>query len=65
MTNANVDAIFSRQHSSLLKDDVILAHGPKMGNLFTYTALSTPAPTGEGTLYSYSNDPPEPMLWHH
>ena len=65
MTEADVNVIFSKHHSSFSKDNVILAYGPKISNLFTYTAISIPAPTGEATHYSYSNDPPEPTLWHH
>ena len=50
MTNADVYVIFGKHHSTLSKDNIILACRSKMGNLFTYMALSIPAPTGEGTL---------------
>jgi hypothetical protein len=63
MTNANVDVIFSKDHSLLSVDNQIIAHGPKISNLFIYTALATPKATIETA--RYSNDPPEIKLWHH
>ena len=40
MTNANVDVNFSKNHSYLSMDGEILAYGPKISNLFTYTTIS-------------------------
>ena len=57
MMNANVDVIFSRQHSSLLKDNDILAHSPKMGNLFTYTTLSMLSTTIIDLAYNEAHAP--------
>jgi len=59
MTNANVDVIFSKDSSSLTMDDVTLARGPKIHNLFTFMARPT-----EETI-KYSPDTMDINLWHH
>jgi hypothetical protein len=63
MTNANVDVIFRRDSSSMTYNGVLLAHGDKVDNLFTYTALIPPKPQIEYAKISY--EPAEIILWHH
>ena len=62
MTNANVDVNFSKNHSYLSLDGEILAYGPKLSNLFTYTAICTSKETNTAL---HASGPSESMLWHH
>ena len=43
MTSSNVNVMFSKYFSSLTLNGSIIAYGPKINNLFTYTALAIPA----------------------
>ena len=40
ITDANIDVLFGKNYSTLYYDDQILARGPKIDGLFTYTAIS-------------------------
>ena len=63
MTSSIVNVIFSKYISSLTHNSKILAHGPKVNNLFTYVASSaTPEPP---TSANYSTEPSDLSLWHH
>ena len=42
MTNANVNVMFSKNHSTLTLNGQIIARGPKVDNLFVYTASPMP-----------------------
>ena len=63
MTNANVNILFSRYHSLLTLNGQIIARGPKINNLFVYSALLMPKETPEVTYYSPG--PADIVLWHH
>ena len=62
MTNANVDVNFSKNHSYLSMDGEILAYGPKISNLFTYTTICT---SKEDNSALYATGPCKSLLWHH
>ena len=62
MTNSNIDVNFSKNHSYLSMDDEILAYGPKISKLFTYTTMST---SKENHSILYAGGPSESTLWHH
>ena len=61
MTNINV--IFRKHSSTLIYNGQILAHGPKVNNLFTYVAL--PVPPNAPVLANYSAEPFDISLWDH
>ena len=63
MTNANVNVLFSRYHSSLTLNGQIIARGPKIDNLFVYTAL--PMSKEAPKVAYYSTEPADIVLWHH
>ena len=48
---------------ALTLNDVTLAHGPKIDNLFMYTAL--PTSPDSTVMAKYSAEPSEITLWHH
>ena len=62
MTNANIEVILSREHSSLILEGSILAREPKISNLFTNSAYPTTKHTESA---NYSSNIPEATLWHH
>ena len=62
MTNANIDVNFSKNHSYLSMDGEILAYGPKISNLFTYTTICT---SKENNSALYATGPSGSLLWHH
>ena len=62
MTNTNIEVILSREYSSLLLEGSILTRGPKISNLFTYSAYPTTKPAESA---NYSSNVPEATLWHH
>ena len=63
MTNSNVSIIFGKHSSTLTYNSQILAHGPKVNNLFTYIALLVPQTTP--VLANYFTEPSDIFLWHH
>ena len=63
MTNSNVNMIFRKYSSSLALNGVILTHGLKVDNLFTYVAL--PIPTDRPETVNFSTEHPDITLWHH
>ena len=63
MTQAGVNIIFYKDHSNLLLDRYIVAHGEKKCNLYTYHTLSEPARPDEHA--NSANITPDPILWHH
>ena len=63
MTNANVNVSFSKYQSALSLNGKILARGPKLDNLFIYTAIPVPKDTPE--LAYYAIEPASIVLWHH
>ena len=66
MTTAGVIVTFNKLQSSLSIDDNVFAHGPKVGNLFTFNAVSTGI-TNEISC-RYAMEPTEASLgitdWH-
>ena len=63
MTNSNVNVIFRKYSSSLTLNGVILTHGQKVDNLFTYIAMPIPADRQE--MVNFSAEHPDITLWHH
>ena len=62
MTSSNVDMVFSKHTSSITHNGKVLAHRPKVNNLFTYVASSiTSKPP---TSANYSAEPSDLSLWH-
>ena len=64
MTNANVNVMFSKNHSALTLNSQIIARGPKVNNLFVYTASPMPKNMPEATYYS-ATELADIVLWHH
>ena len=63
MTTAGVIVTFNKLQSSLSIDDNVFAHGPKLGNLFTFNAVPTGI-TNEISCH-YAMELTEMSLWHH
>ena len=53
MTKSNVNVFFRKEGSSLTLNSMILAHGPKVNNLFTYIFLSIPKNMSEMARLEY------------
>ena len=63
MTQAGVNVIFYKDHSKLLLDSYIMAHGEKINNLYAYSALSESIKPIE--YVRSASVTPDPILWHH
>ena len=64
MTSANINIMFSKNHSALMLNGQIITHGPKVDNLFVYTTSPMPKNMPETTYYS-ATEPADIILWHH
>ena len=59
MTNAGVDVRFERSGSTLVYNGNVVAHGPKVGNLYTYMATRVRSGTEKEI---HENPPPTPHI---
>ena len=65
MTNANVEVVFNKDTSYLMHRGHRLAYGSKVGNLFTYLAITPNLKTIHREVVHLSAEPAEIILWHH
>ena len=63
MMSANINVLFSKNHSVLTLNGQIIAQRPKVDNLFIYTASLIPKDTLNAAYYSMA--PANIILWHH
>ena len=63
MTQAGINVIFYKDHSKLILDNYVVAHGEKINNLYAYSALPEPEKPIEYAISA--NISPDPVLWHH
>ena len=63
MTGSNINVLYRKESLSLTLNGMILVHGPKTNNLFTYVAFSIPKNGPE--IARYTAEPSEITIWHY